>query len=215
MKLAALLALSAFGICAQSLVLTITPSQISAGGTAQLSVYFQDTAAGSNATALQWTVVLPTGITVGAPVLGQAGINTQKLLFQGTNPATLMFLGGFGTGQQNNSNALPTGVVATVPLVASSTAPVGTSQVSLTGLIAVDPSSAELTITNTPANVSVIRNKYDLNGDGVVDASDLSIAIGQVRGSAPCGNADVNGDGKCNVKDLQLIRNALNGLPVP
>jgi len=51
----------------------------------------------------------------------------------------------------------------------------------------------------------------DLNGDGVVNSADVTIAINQALGTAPCGSADLTQDGVCNVVDVQRVINAALG----
>lgn len=51
----------------------------------------------------------------------------------------------------------------------------------------------------------------DLNGDGTVNITDVSLALNQVLGSAPCNTADLNQDGVCDVRDLQRFINAAQG----
>jgi len=51
----------------------------------------------------------------------------------------------------------------------------------------------------------------DLNGDGVINAADVQIAINQALGVARCTNADMIGNGQCNVVDVQRVINASMG----
>lgn len=51
----------------------------------------------------------------------------------------------------------------------------------------------------------------DLNGDGVVDATDVGIAINQALGISPCTTADLDQNGVCNVVDVQRVINAALG----
>jgi hypothetical protein len=51
----------------------------------------------------------------------------------------------------------------------------------------------------------------DLNADGIVNISDVQVAIGQALGLSPCGSADLNGDGACNVIDVQRVIAAATG----
>ena len=51
----------------------------------------------------------------------------------------------------------------------------------------------------------------DANGDGKIDASDLTIVVAQVLGSAACTTGDLNHDGGCDVTDVQLVVNAILG----
>jgi len=50
----------------------------------------------------------------------------------------------------------------------------------------------------------------DLNGDGVVNAADVTTAINQALGTAACTNANLTGSG-CNVVDVQRVINAAIG----
>jgi hypothetical protein len=51
----------------------------------------------------------------------------------------------------------------------------------------------------------------DLNSDGLVNATDVQIAIDQALGITPCTNADLIGNGQCNVVDVQRVINATMG----
>jgi len=53
-------------------------------------------------------------------------------------------------------------------------------------------------------------NSCDLNSDGVVNTSDVMIAINQALGTAPCTNANLSQDG-CTVVDVQRVVNASLG----
>ena len=62
----------------------------------------------------------------------------------------------------------------------------------------------------TPPPVTVSR--CDLNGDGVVDAQDVQLAINQALGIQAC-TADLDGNGHCDVVDAQrVITAALGGI---
>jgi hypothetical protein len=54
-------------------------------------------------------------------------------------------------------------------------------------------------------------SQCDLNGDGSVNSTDLTIAVNQALGLAACGSADLDQDGVCDVVDVQRIGNAANG----
>jgi hypothetical protein len=51
----------------------------------------------------------------------------------------------------------------------------------------------------------------DLNGDGVVNQSDVQLAISQALGTVSCNTADLNGDHSCNVIDIQRVINSSLG----
>ena len=51
----------------------------------------------------------------------------------------------------------------------------------------------------------------DLNGDGLVNAADVTSAINQVLGLAPCTNGDLRGTGSCDSVDVQRVISAALG----
>jgi hypothetical protein len=57
----------------------------------------------------------------------------------------------------------------------------------------------------------IVNRSCDLNGDGVVDASDVGIAMNQALGISPCGTADLRQSGRCDVVDVQRVIDASLG----
>jgi hypothetical protein len=56
-------------------------------------------------------------------------------------------------------------------------------------------------------------NACDLNGDGVVDSTDVQIAVNQSLGVSVCTNANLTGDRLCNVVDVQrIVQASLTGI---
>jgi hypothetical protein len=51
----------------------------------------------------------------------------------------------------------------------------------------------------------------DVNRDGVINSLDVTAAINQALGVAPCGTADLQQNGQCNVVDVQRVINAVMG----
>lgn len=71
-------------------------------------------------------------------------------------------------------------------------------------------SDAFLLKLNPPASGPV--SACDLNGDGVVNAADVQLAVNQTLGVAPCTNASLQQNGQCNVVDVQrVIKSSLGG----
>jgi chitodextrinase len=64
--------------------------------------------------------------------------------------------------------------------------------------------------TSQPVTSSA-ASACDLNGDGVVNAADVQIAINQTLGIAVCGSAALQQAGVCNVVDVQRVINASLG----
>lgn len=67
------------------------------------------------------------------------------------------------------------------------------------------PSSA------TASSTSPSPNPCDLNGDGVVNSTDVQLSINQVLGVANCGSAALQTSGTCNVVDVQRVILAATG----
>jgi hypothetical protein len=59
-------------------------------------------------------------------------------------------------------------------------------------------------VQGTPVQTS----RCDLNGDGVVNQTDVNLAISQALGTSTCSAADLVGNGKCDVVDVQRVINA-------
>lgn len=65
--------------------------------------------------------------------------------------------------------------------------------------------------TVATSSSSKVTSACDLNGDGLVNAADVQLAINQALGLIACTNADLQQNGKCNVVDVQRIINASMG----
>lgn len=197
------LILSAALANAQSLNLSVSPASVKAGGSSTLTITWQDAATSTNTAAFQWTAG---GATIGAGSAGTALTSAGKSL--ACNGATCI---GVSESTPLNNNPIASGVLATVPLsVPTGTAP-GPLTISLSGVVAVNTTGSQVTVTSAPVTLTVLSN-YDLNGDGVVNLTDVLSAVAQAVGSQSCSTADVNGDGKCNVIDVELVIEAALGL---
>jgi hypothetical protein len=83
----------------------------------------------------------------------------------------------------------------------------GTNMVTASsGTLAGSPVTFVATPPGTPAT-----NRCDLNGDAVVNATDVQLAYNQILGPTACTTADLNGDGVCNIIDAQKVINASLG----
>jgi len=168
-----------------SLSMSLAPAAIPAGGQSTISVTYLDTPTPTNLAAFQWQFSVPPGTTIGAPTVGPMTATASAAT------ATI------------NNNPIPSGSVATFPLtVAAGTAP-GSYPLTLTPVLGASQAGLLVAMTATGANL-VVLSKYDLNGDGLVNSADITIARDQATGAAPCTTGDVNGDGKCNVVDVTL-----------
>jgi hypothetical protein len=77
-------------------------------------------------------------------------------------------------------------------------------------MVSTDDTKNFVEISFTPPASSVISNPCDLNGDGVVNSSDVSMAVSMVLGQITC-NGGLRGLGTCTVVDTQRVINAANG----
>jgi len=158
----------------------------------------------STASGVQWIVTPPSGY-VYTPTIGSNAQTANKTLY--CNPANNICLV-IGI----NQTLIPTGEIAKYSVIVPTGAAAGPVTFVISGVVATDPNGSAIPISAGPNFVLTILSKYDINGDGVTNAADLTLAIPQVTGQAACGLADVNGDGACDVKDLQLIAKAIQGL---
>lgn len=156
---------------------------------------------GQNLAGLEWTEsLIPSAITVSG--LGSASTGAQKNLF--CNLSNLCLLTGFTSSANPPTNAaLADGVVVSMTLSVPNTTPTGPQTLSLSNLVAVSTAGVPLPITTTPMQVTV-TSACDLNNDGSVNGTDVSLMLSQVTGATACTN-DLTGDGKCNVIDLERI----------
>lgn len=187
---------------AQSITPSVSPATVVAGKTSTLTLTF---APGSTAaSAIQWSVTPPTGVTVSAWTIGAAGTSASKSLTCAGTSTQICVLAGL------NTTAIGSGVVATATVTLASSDR-GSEVESLAGVLGASATAASIAVTGGSATLTA-TSPFDLNQDGVVNALDLALAIQQVDGTAVCnapGNnpitADFNGDGVCNVLDLILL----------
>jgi hypothetical protein len=185
-----LISLSAHG---QSLSATAAPNTVSVGKSTNIALTYS--AGADPAAAVQWSSVLPTGSTIAWTIASGATANGKQLSCTADGTTCLLF--------GLNETPLSNGVIATAVL---SLNPSLKGEVSLTinGALGADPMGMSVVMSGSGAGV-FISSPFDLNGDGLVNISDLLLAVQQVLGITTCGTADFNADGKCNILDLELL----------
>ena len=62
------------------------------------------------------------------------------------------------------------------------------------------------TTTAVKSTTTAGKNKYDLNGDGTVDNTDVDVLIVAISGGVTSAKYDVNGDGKVDFNDIVAVR---------
>ena len=160
---------------------TITPTiaaSVPAGGSATLTVSCTGCQAQS-VTAVQWTITLPAGVSLGAPVAASAWAAAGNSGY--CNPANGTCIVAGGTA------VVADGAVATIPLTFATA---GSDSLALSGLFA----AAEINgagvnvngmISGSPAAIKVL-SPCDLNSDGVVNTADVQILINAALGITAC-----------------------------
>ncbi len=143
--------------------------------------------------------------------LGSAGVTAAKSLSCNANGTTCMVVG-------INQNKIGTGEVATYTATFPSSMTPGNYLFTLSSVQGVTPAGSPLAVGAGAAVVVALAcasSPSDLNGDCVVNAVDVQIAITQALGAglgACSTNGDINHDGKCSLADVQLVILAMLGL---
>jgi hypothetical protein len=141
------------GMCCAQATLTPTLSESftypSPSSSFILTITYSNTATPPVIAGLQWTVTMPLGFIMGTPVAGPSSVAAAKTVT--CNPATAICIV-FGV----NANTISPGVVATIPITLSASAPLGPQQISLTNPVASDVTGTSIPITSpTPAPITV------------------------------------------------------------
>lgn len=191
------LALAAGSLLAQSTTLTLTgPATARAGATVPIAL----SVSGTLPVALQWTLAPPTGFSETA-VVGSAASGVSKSITC-TGDASFCLL--FGV----NVTLIPAGPVANYSLAVPANAAAGAVSLALTNVLAISSTGSSTPVTLGAPYSLLILGAADLNGDGIVDATDLQIMVTEVIASkanpGACVN-DLNGDGKCDILDVIVI----------
>jgi hypothetical protein len=194
--------LIAFPLFSQSVGLSVSPASISPGGTAVLSLTFTDSSPSSNMAGAQWTLTPPSGATISAPTSGPATTAASKVITCGAGAFAPLCVD-VGDGTTLNANVIGSGVLATFPVsVAAATTP-GGMPFALAGLLGATSGGSALSLTTTGVTLTIL-SKYDLNGDGLVNAGDVSIMVQDYLTQSCTGTAAGVGDGKCDIEDVML-----------
>lgn len=187
---------------------SITPApgapSVTAGGSTTVSLAF---VAGTTAVAAtQWSMTPGTGVTISNWTAGAAATAAGKALTCfGTATITCIVAG-------LNTTAIASGTIASYTVTLAATLR-GAQPLSLTATLSSDPTGAAVATSGGTGGLTAM-SPFDLNLDGLVNGTDLNLAIKQADGSSDCALADFNGDGKCNVLDLILLV-VDSQLPIP
>ncbi len=200
------LALFAGSLSAQP-VITIggPPGNIKAGATFQLTLNITGLA-GTGDQALQFSLSGISGWSI-SPATGTAAVAAGKTLTcAAVAPA-------YNCVVEGAISLMTDGQIAVLNVTLPAMTPPGTTSIALSNLLAAVTTTTGNIIGGAinpgpPFPLSII-NTCDLSGDGVVNASDMTIMRSQVLGTTVCTVADLNADKKCNILDTQILDRAI------
>lgn len=100
--------------------------------------------------------------------------------------------------------------MATLSIAVPASATLGAATISVGSTISVSNTGSAITTSGGSLSITVTPDGRDLNGDGVVDQSDATAAVGQIFGT--CTTADLAPPTGCDVVDLVIITLKAQGL---
>lgn len=169
------------------------------GGLANLTVALSGSA-GSALAALQFTVALPAGMTLGTPVVSPAWSTAGFTAYCGTSTCLLL----------NFTTMTPTvadGTMVTAPVNVTSTFAPGAAAISLTGTVGATGNGTNVPTGAGPAASVKVLNPCDVNGDGIVNFGDVTVVVNSIIGTGSCPLS-----GGCSLQTvLAVVQNALGG----
>ena len=171
-----LLAVALYG---QTTTVTLTgPPTVPAGGSATVTVSMSGSS-GQSVTALQWSLTLPSGVTMGAPTAASAWSTAGDAATCNPANGTCIIAG--------SQSVMADGVVATIPLTFGAA---GSDPIPLGSLFAAAVIGGAGVNVNgmTPGPLYSIKvlSRCDVNSDGIVNAADIQLVINAALGLGAC-----------------------------
>lgn len=203
LKAYALFAVAAAAVAAQTTTVTVTgPVSVVAGNVATLTVSMAGSS-GQNIAAIQWTLTLPAGVSLGAPTASAGWTAAGDAAYCNAAAGTCLVAGSL-TVQSD-------GAIATIPVTFAATVTPGILAIPITGLFAAANLGGAGVFVNgmtasTPYTIKV-QSRCDLNGDSVVNAADVQIVINAAIGATSCPLSGVS----CNLVAVIDVINAATG----
>ena len=168
-------------------------------GAASLTIAVSGSA-GNNLAGLQFTITLPTGMTLGTPVVSPAWAANGFSIYCGTAVCVII----------NVTTITPTvadGTMATIPVNVAATVAPGSASISLTGTLGATGAGLNVTTSAGPAMSMKVLSFCDINGDGVVNLADVTIVIDAIIGTGTCPLT-----AGCSLQTvLAVVQNSLGG----
>lgn len=180
---------------------TLTPSvatiNVRPGGSPQFSLNYS----GTGIAAVQWTTTLTNLNQTPAISAGAMATAQQKQInCYIPSPSNPWICIGYGM----NQNLMTTGEVAKYSLSIPTSQPPGPVTLTFSNPLAVNGPGANVPLTIGGSVTINVLSKYDIDGDGAINATDVSLSADMATGKTSC-SADMNGDSVCDIRDTFLV----------
>ena len=185
-----------FLLSAQVTVTLTGPGTVSAGGTATLTVSCTGCSA-SNVPAVQWTMGLPAGFTLGTPAVTSSDPSGS---IAACGPLACLVAG--------SPIKLTDGTIETIPVSIALNAKLGAASIPLSGLFAADINALNVAAVSGAAySFTVNPSTCDVNSDGIINVADVLVVIAGDIGTGTCPISAANGS--CTIVAVQQVVNAI------
>jgi len=145
----------------QSVSLTVYPGSVLPGGTATLTLTYNDASPTANVAAIQWQLAIPATLSAEVPVAGDEAIATNKVISYNTvNGYTILA----GTGKPLNATPMTSGVLATILVTAPLNAGSGVRTIGFGSdlpLLGAGPNGDAVTISGGSVTLTVLSRVRD------------------------------------------------------
>lgn len=161
---------------AQTTTITLTgPASVTPGNAFNATLAIAGSA-GQGIVDLQWSLVLPTGFTIGTPVMASSEPSGDQA--QCGTAACLIW---------GSLTAVADGTLATIPITVSTSAALGAQSLNVSGLLAATAQGFNVNGLTPGASYSIkVLSRCDFNGDGVVNVADVQLVVNALLNGTSC-----------------------------
>jgi len=197
-----IVALAAIIAYASAQTLSVQPIEVQTGEQTEMVV---NLTGGTSATALQFNLKLPEGVTAetSSITLGSA-TDGHTLSVQTLNSGDLLFI-----LYSMDLKPFKDGELLRIPVTAGSTETTSSGKLYTVRTATADAVSNTCEEVSFSATVSGAYVKGDANGDGTVSVTDVTMTISHILGQTPAGfnkdAVDINRDGSISVTDVTMM----------
>lgn len=201
-----IVALAAIIAYASAQTLSVQPIEVQTGEQTEMVV---NLTGGTSATALQFNLKLPEGVTAEtSSITHGSATDGHTLSVQTLNSGDLLFI-----LYSMDLKPFKDGELLRIPVTAGSTETTSSGKLYTVRTATVDAVSHTCAEATFSATVSGAYKLGDANGDGTVSVTDVTMTISHILGKTPAGfnkdAVDINGDGSISVTDVTLMINII------